>query len=174
VIDDAITALTGALGGGALRLLPEAISLWRDHDQHDNAVELARVDLAKTSAELENALELAKVWERESEQKARARMAAAHAEEMLIYAQRGGRRQSSAPLVDVLARSVRPVVTYWLLAFYTAYKIVVIYDAMKQGVPVASLAPILRTDDDVAIFSGAITYWFIDQTITRAASVRND
>jgi hypothetical protein len=141
-------ALAGAFGGGLLRLLPELISAWRSREHHRDA------------------LELAKVYQGETDVQAQVRLEAARTEAMLIEQSAQGERTGVRP-IDTLTLSVRPIVTFWLLFFYTLYKAVVIYDALRQGISISSLAPILRTDDDVEIFSGAITFWFLDQTLNR-------
>jgi len=170
----ALAALLGALGGGALRLLPEFIDVWRSRQNSGKALELARIDLEKSQAQFANAVELAKLQQDETEAAAQIRLELTRAEAQLA-AQRAQGERSGVRLVDALNLSVRPIVTFWLLLFYTMYKVIVVYDALNQGVAVATLAPILRTDSDVEIFSGVITFWFVDQALVRRRhTVAND
>lgn len=170
-----LAALAGALGGGVLRLLPELLGIWRNSHDSGNALELARIDLEKSRAQLDNAVELAKWRHGESEASAQERLELTRAQAQLA-AQRAQGERSGIRYIDALNLSVRPLVTFWLLFFYTMYKVIVVYDALRQSIPVASLAPVLRTDSDVEIFSGVITFWFLDQTLTRrpGSTAQND
>jgi hypothetical protein len=167
----AIMTLIGALGGGGLRLIPEIISAWSNRPSKTNAVELAHIDLDRTRAELDAKLETAKLGPENYEAEARAAVARAEAETKLL-AMKAQAHLSGVQWVDALNLSVRPITTFLMLALYIIFKLIVIRDAVIQAAgpssaTVTSLAVLIWTEDDAAIFSGILSYWFADSAIAR-------
>lgn len=160
-----IMALLGALGGGALRIVPELIEAWRHRNDPSNELELARLALEQTKAELANKLELAQTRAQFTDAQAAAVSQIAQSTAQVIGHQAQA-HLSGIKWVDGTNLLVRPVVTLWLLGLYSLYKALTVYVAIKQGTALDDVANIMWTPDDVAIFSGAITFWFVDQSIS--------
>lgn len=160
-----IMALLGAIGGGALRILPELIEAWRHRNDPANTLELAKLELEKTRAELANKLELAQTRAQFTDAQAAAVSQIAQSTAQVV-AQQAQAHLSGIRWVDGTNLLVRPIVTLWLLALYSLYKALTVYIAIKQGASLDDVAAVMWTPDDVAIFSGAITFWFVDQSIS--------
>jgi len=64
-----------------------------------------------------------------------------------------------------LSASVRPVVTYWVLALWSAAHAVFMWNAWAAGMPAAEAFKTIMTPDFSALLSGTINYWFLDRTL---------
>jgi hypothetical protein len=144
-------AIFGAIGGGALRLVPVAITAYRSRKASENEIELARIDLEKTRAEA----------------------AAVVPHEYVTPETVAPLLQPSRPhWTEALNLLVRPTITLWLLVLYTIYKIDLIAIAIFQDTPFVDMAGVIWNDDDIAIFSGTMTFWFVDQALAEPRSTR--
>jgi hypothetical protein len=159
-----IMALLGGIGGAAARILPEIIEAWKHRNDPANELELAKIELEKTKAELQNKLELAQTRAQFTEAQALAVAAIAQSKAAVI-AQQAQAKLTGIPFVDGANLLVRPVVTLWLLTLYTLYKVLTVWAAVTQHATLDDVAGAMWTPDDIAIFSGAITFWFVDQSI---------
>lgn len=159
-----IMALLGGIGGAAARILPEIIEAWKHRNDPANELELAKIELEKTKSELQNKLELAQTRAQFTEAQAQAVAAIAQSKAAVI-AQQAQAKLTGIPFVDGANLLVRPVVTLWLLTLYTLYKALTVWTAVTQHATLDAVASAMWTPDDIAIFSGAITFWFVDQSI---------
>lgn len=159
-----IMALLGALGGGALRILPELIDTWKHRNDPAHDLDMAKLELEKTRVKLQSKVDLATARAQFSDAQAQAVASIAKSQAQVI-AQQAQAQLTGSKLVDGANLLVRPVVTLWLLALYTLYKVLTVYASIVQHVPLDDVANVMWTPDDVAIFSGAITFWFVDQSI---------
>jgi hypothetical protein len=162
-----IMALLGAIGGGALRIAPLLIDAWQHRNDPTHDLEMAKIELEKTKAELDNKVALATAQAQASDAQARASIAESKAQAALA-AQQAQAHLTGIPFVDGANLLVRPVVTLWLLLLYTLYKVITVYAAITQHATLDDVAGDMWTPDDVAIFAGAITFWFVDESISNA------
>lgn len=167
----AFMAIFGALGGGLLRLAPVLIDAWLNRNATSDAIELARIELEKTRVEAEAVTLRATLPEAQAS--ANAALAQANATLAALAAQRAeadAARPAPPPhpnrWLEALSLAVRPAITLWLLALYTAYKAMLFAVALMQHTPFADMATVIWNDDDITIFSGAVSFWFIDQVLS--------
>jgi hypothetical protein len=66
-----------------------------------------------------------------------------------------------------LSASVRPVMTYYLLAVYGVVKVCLVINQMRTGVPFVDVMPKLWSGDDMALLSGVVNYWILDRTLAK-------
>jgi hypothetical protein len=175
---DTAMALIGALGGGALRLVPEFVAVYLHRTDDRTHVKLAEIqlELQSTRERLDAAAGEAQRQRAEIVRRMAQRDAAAAPPEPpappapradLDADLDAGREPFAAmPAPPAPKRWVEASVTFWLLAIYTGFKAVLMWEASSQHVTAAVLAPLIWGDDDWTIFSGAITYWFIDRTLS--------
>ncbi|HKR44556.1 MAG TPA: hypothetical protein VJU59_33610 [Paraburkholderia sp.] len=166
-----VFALLGAVGGGALRLLPEMLGAWASRQQKGNAVRLAELHLEEVRAELAARLDIAKLGAENIEAEGRLAVDKARAESMVI-AQQAQSHLTGVRWADALNLSVRPIATYLMLLLYIAFKLIVIRDAVIQAegptsATVTSLVAIVWNEEDAAIFAGVLTFWFADSVLVR-------
>jgi len=164
----AIFTLLGALGGGALRLLPELFDAWANRGQKENAVRLAELALEQAKAELTNKLEVARLGAENIEAEGRAAIDKAKAEALVLDHQAQA-QLTGVKWADALNVSVRPTVTYLFVALFVAFKLVVLIDAWKQTATVTSLLPVIWNTDDAAMFAAVMSFWFADAALSRRA-----
>lgn len=163
---DSAMALVGALGGGLLRLVPELIKVYLHRTDDRTHVKLAEIqlELQQTRESLNAAASAAQQQRAEIVRRMAQRDAdAAAAAEITAPPVLMPAPQIVPP---TRGRWVEAAVTFWLLAIYTGFKAVLMWEASSQHVTAAVLAPLIWGDDDWTIFSGAITYWFIDRTLS--------
>jgi hypothetical protein len=166
-----IMTLIGALGGGGLRLIPEIITAWNNRHAVNNAVELAQVELERARVEYNTKLEVAKLGVENLDAVGRTALERAKAQAMVI-AQQAQAQLTGVKWADALNLSVRPITTFFMLALYVCFKLIVIRDAVIQAAgpstaTVVSLSALIWNEDDAAIFSGILSYWFADSAISR-------
>jgi hypothetical protein len=177
----AFMAIFGALGGGLLRLAPVLIDAWLNRNATSDAIELARIELEKSRVEAEAVTLRATLPEAQAN--ANAALAQANATLAALAAQRAEAEaahpfaQPAAPprpnrWLEALSLAVRPAITLWLLGLYTAYKAMLFAIALMQHTPFADMATVIWNDDDITIFSDAVSFWFIDQAINDSKAAR--
>lgn len=66
-----------------------------------------------------------------------------------------------------LSASVRPIVSYWLLAIYTCAKCATLYLAMKSGVGLAEAVRASYTEFDGAMLGSVLSFWFADRSLRK-------
>ena len=64
-----------------------------------------------------------------------------------------------------LSASVRPVVTYWIMALWSFIHVWFAWQAHKAGAPPEVVFKTMMTVDFTALVSGTINYWFLDRTL---------
>lgn len=64
-----------------------------------------------------------------------------------------------------LSASVRPVVTYWIMALWSFVHIWFAWNAWLAGASPEAVFKTMMTVDFCALVSGTINYWFLDRTL---------
>ncbi|MFM7010389.1 MAG: hypothetical protein ACKO0Z_13845 [Betaproteobacteria bacterium] len=64
-----------------------------------------------------------------------------------------------------LSASVRPVVTYWIMALWSFIHVWFAYQAHRAGASPEVVFKTMMTVDFCALVSGTINYWFLDRTL---------
>lgn len=64
-----------------------------------------------------------------------------------------------------LSASVRPVITYWIIAIWSFVHIWFAWNAWMTGASPKEVFMTMMTADFTALVSGTINYWFLDRTL---------
>ena len=73
----------------------------------------------------------------------------------------------SAGWVASLSASVRPIVTYWVLALWSFIHAWFAWNAWAAGAPPVEVFRTMMTADFAALVSGTLNYWFLDRTLAK-------
>lgn len=73
--------------------------------------------------------------------------------------------KAAGGLAAKLSASVRPVVTYWIMALWSFIHLWFAYQAHKAGASPEVVFKTMMTVDFCALVSGTINYWFLDRTL---------
>ena len=154
-----IETLLGGLLGGVFRLAPEILK-WidrrgeRGHElaMQDKALEFEKIRGAQRMAEIGAAADAA--WN----------SGAIQALKEAITAQG---RPSGVKWADALSISVRPVITYWMMALYCAAKTAAFVAAVTAGAGWGSAVLHAWTDADQALWAGVLNFWFIGRVFDK-------
>lgn len=157
-----ILTLLSMLGGGLMRLLPEILSFL--NKKTDNAHELAMMD---KQAELERTRSVMRREEIETQGQVDFNIAELNA---LGEALKGQMQPTGIGWVDALNFLVRPLTTYFFLAMYAAAKIAMFMVAMRSGLDGWSTILKIYDDEDRAILSGILAFWFLGRVFDKARS----
>lgn len=76
--------------------------------------------------------------------------------------------QAAGGWVAALSASVRPLVTFWLMALYTMAKLFTLTLAIQGGVPFLTAATQAYTEMDGALLSSILSFWFVDRSLRKA------
>jgi len=157
-----LESILGVAFGGVTRLAQEGLSIWdkRDERKHERSMFEAQVKLQETKAVAEADL---RRMDLEAERER------GHVD-LLTTALRDQASQVRAAggWVASLSASVRPVVTYILLAMYVVVKVAVLQRMLAQEVPFLEAAARSFTEFDATIFGATMTYWFADRSIGKS------
>jgi len=154
-----IETLLGGLLGGAFRLAPEILK-WLDR-QGERGHELAMQDKALEFEKLRGAQRMGEIG------------AAADAAwntgaiEALKEAVRTQGEKTGVRWADALSSSVRPVITYWMMALYCAAKTAAFVAAVNTGTDWGSAVLHAWTDADQALWAGVLNFWFLGRVFDR-------
>ncbi len=154
-----IETLLGGLLGGAFRLAPELLK-WLDR-KGERGHELSMQDKALEFEKLRGAQKMAEIG---------ANSDAAWntgALEALKDAVRGQGEKTGVAWADALSSSVRPVITYLLVAMYCSVKVATFVGSLQSGVGFGESMVTSWTEADQALLSGILNFWFISRVWER-------
>lgn len=69
--------------------------------------------------------------------------------------------------VASLSASVRPVITYWVLAIWSFVHVWYAYNAWATGADAKTVFTTMMSADFAALVAGTLNYWFLDRTLAR-------
>ena len=157
-----IETLLGGLLGGAFRLAPELLK-WLDR-QGERGHELAMQDKALEFEKIRGAQRMAEIG------------ASADAAwntgaiEALRDAVRTQGEKTGVWWADALSSSVRPIITYWLMALYCAAKTVAFVAALNAGAGWGAAVLAAWSEADQALWAGVLNFWFLGRVFDRGRS----
>ncbi len=154
-----IETLLGGLLGGAFRLAPEFLK-WLDrkgergHElaMQDKALEFEKIRGAQRMAEIGSQAEAA--WN-------------TGAIEALRDAVRTQGEKTGVWWADAVSSSVRPIITYWLMALYCAAKTVAFVAALNAGAGWGVAVLAAWSEADQALWAGVLNFWFLGRVFDR-------
>lgn len=156
-----IETLLGGLLGGAFRLAPEVLK-WVDR-KGERGHELAMQDKALDFEKLRGAQRMAEIgasadatWN-------------SGALETLREAICGQGEKTGMPWADALSSSVRPVITYWLMALYCAAKTAYFMLVLNAGTDWSVATSHAWTEADQALWAGVMNFWFLGRVFDRVS-----
>ncbi|MBP9904489.1 MAG: hypothetical protein KBF66_02945 [Rhodoferax sp.] len=157
-----IETLLGGLLGGAFRLAPEFLK-WMDrkgergHElaMQDKALEFEKVRGAQHMSEISSQADAA--WN-------------TGAIEALRDAVRTQGEKTGVWWADALSSSVRPIITYWLMALYCAAKLVAFIAALNAGAGWGVAVLAAWSEADQALWAGVLNFWFLGRVFDRGRS----
>ena len=157
-----IETLLGGLLGGAFRLAPEFLK-WLDrkgergHElaMQDKALEFEKIRGAQRMAEIGSQADAA--WN-------------TGAIEALRDAVRTQGEKTGVWWADALSSTVRPIITYWLMALYCAAKTVAFVAALNAGAGWGTAVLAAWSEADQALWAGVLNFWFLGRVFDRGRS----
>ena len=157
-----IETLLGGFLGGAFRLAPEILK-WLDR-KGERGHELAMQDKALEFEKLRGTQRMAEIG---ATADAVWNTGALDALKSAISAQG---QTSGVKWVDGLSSSVRPVITYWLMALYCAAKTAAFAAAVTAGAGWGTAILHAWTEADQALWAGVLNFWFLGRVFDRVRS----
>jgi hypothetical protein len=159
-----ISTITGLLGSGLgalMRYIPEIFKLLtqKNDQSHEYRMTLLQLDIDKARASQQIDL----VHANQSLEEARGEMSA------YLEAIKGQSQLTGVKWIDGLSQSVRPILSYWWQALFTAYKVCVIIVAWTATKTLGDFAAEMWTTNDSAILGTIIGFWFVDRVIRRGS-----
>ena len=157
-----IETLLGDLLGGAFRLAPEILK-WLDrkgergHElaMQDKGLEFEKIRGAQRMAEIGASADAA--WN-------------TGAIEALRDAVRTQGEKTGVWWADALSSSIRPIITYWLMALYCAAKTVAFIAALNAGAGWGAAVLAAWSEADQALWAGVLNFWFLGRVFDRSRS----
>jgi len=155
------SGILGTLLGGIFRVIPEILKIVdkKNERSHELSMFNAQVDLEKTRGQI-------KLDEIGAQHQADIDSGVISAFKAAID-QQSEMVKSAGKFLAGLSASVRPFMTYYLLALYGTAKFVMAYLAWVQGHDMAAVAGIIWVPDDMALLCGVINYWIMDRTLAK-------
>lgn len=151
--------LLGGLFGGIFRLAPEILKFFdkKNERQHELAMFEHQCDLEKIRGQQ-------KLAEIGAQRDASLDVGAMDAFNAAIN-QQAEMVKAAGGWAASLSASVRPVVTYWMLAIWSIAHFVFMWNAWSSGFPAIEIFRQILSPDFCALLSGTINYWFLDRTL---------
>jgi hypothetical protein len=151
----------GSLIGGLFRLAPEVLK-WLDKKnerQHELAMFEKQCDLEKVRGEI-------KLQEIGAQRDLAVDSGVIDAFKSAIE-QQTEMVKAAGGWIASLSASVRPMVTYWVLAIWSFIHVWFAYNAWLRGMPPEIVFKTMMTADFAALVSGTLNYWFLDRTLAK-------
>ena len=151
----------GSLLGGLFRLAPEVLK-WLDK-KNERAHELAMFDRQCDLEKERGAQKLAEIGAQRDMAIDSGVMDAFSA----AINQQTEMAKAAGGWAATLSASVRPVVTYWILALWSFLHVWLAWNAWLRGMPPELVFKTMMTADFSALVSGTLNYWFLDRTLAK-------
>lgn len=153
--------ILGSLIGGIFRLAPEVLK-WLDKKnerEHELAMFERQVDLEKTRGQQKLA-EIGAQRDLAVDTGAMEAFKAAIDQQTEMVKAAGG-------WAATVSATVRPVMTYYLLALYGIAKATALIAAMWNGEPALHVLSECWDPEDMALLCGVVNYWIMDRTLAK-------
>ena len=153
------SGIFGSLFGGLFRLIPEILKYFDKGNERAHELEMFReqCELEKVRGQIK----MADAQESHQESVDDGVLAAFNA----AIKQQADMAVAAGGWAASLSASVRPVLTYYLLALYGLVKMALYFHALAQGQAWDVVLPRMWGADDMALLSGAVNYWLLDRTL---------
>lgn len=152
-----IESLLGSLLGGVLRIAPEMLKFF------DRKGERAH-ELALLGAEMEFARVKGEIAMRQTE----AVMTVAEMDAIgEALKEQGATARAAGKWVAAISALVRPIVTYWFVALYSAHKVASMWLAYAQSGSWQQVFLTSWNESDMGILSMILTFWFVGRVWER-------
>ena len=151
----------GSLIGGVFRLAPEVLKFLDKKNEREH-----ELLMFKNQCELEAMRGSQKLQEIGAARDAAIDTGAMDAFKAAIE-QQSEMVKAAGGWVASLSASVRPVVTYWILALWSFIHVSYAWNAWAHGMPPADVFKLMMSADFAALVSGTLNYWFLDRTLSK-------
>ena len=152
-----LEGLLGSLFGGIFRIAPEILKVFDRKNERKH-------ELAMTEAEMKFAQIRGEIGMRETE----AKMTISELDAISsAITEQGQTARAAGKFVAALSALVRPLITYWFTAMYSAVKTVSIWLAVEAGADWREVLIQSWTPEDMAILSLILTFWFVGRVWER-------
>ena len=154
-----LISLFGGGLGGLLRFVPEIFKLFTEKADREHEYRMTQLQLQIDQARATQQIDLAHV---------QGDMAVQSGEmKAYIEAIKGQSAPTGVAWVDALNASVRPVITYWWMIVFTAYKIANITAVCLHWTGLDDFIQRLWTVQDAGILSMILGFWFVDRAMRK-------
>lgn len=149
----------GSLIGGLFRLAPEVLKFFdkKNEREHELAMFERQVDLEKVRGSI-------KLQEIGAQRDMAVDAGVIGALQAAIQ-QQTEMAKAAGGWVASLSASVRPIVTYWILAVWTGVHCWYGYQGWASGLDATEVFKLMLSADFAALVSGTLNYWFLDRTL---------
>lgn len=151
--------ILGGLIGGIFRLAPEVIKFFDKKNEREH-----ELSMFSRQCELEQLRGAQKLAEIGAQRDAEVDVGVMDAFKAAIN-QQAEMVKAAGGLAASLSASVRPVVTYWIMALWSFIHIWFAWHAHNAGASPEIVFKTMMTADFCALVSGTINYWFLDRTL---------
>lgn len=155
------SGLLGSIFGGLFRLAPEVLK-WLDR-KNERAHELS---MFQAQCMLERERGSQKLQEIGAQRDMAVDVATLDAFKAAVESQ-ADMSKAAGGWVAALSASVRPVITYWILAVWSGIHLYLAIAAAIAGTPATEVFRQMMSADFAALVAGTINYWFLDRTLAK-------
>jgi hypothetical protein len=153
--------ILGSLIGGLFRLAPEVLKFMDKKNERGH--ELQMFD---RQCQLEQARGAQKLSEIGAERDMAVDVGVMDAFKAAIE-QQTEMTKAAGGWVAAMSASVRPVVTYWILAIWSFVHVWYAVTGYNAGLPPTEVFKMVMSADFAALVSGTLNYWFLDRTLSK-------
>lgn len=153
--------VVGSVLGGVFRLVPEFLKAFDRKNERSH--ELAMFDRQCKLEEQRGAQKLAEIG---AQHQADLDVGVIGAFKSAIE-QQTEMTKAAGGWVAALSASVRPVITYWVLAIWSFVHVWYAYNAWATGADAKTVFTTMMSADFAALVAGTLNYWFLDRTLAR-------
>lgn len=151
----------GSLLGGIFRLAPEVLKFF--DRKNERAHELAMFEQQCQLEQLRGQQKLAEIG---AQREAAVDTGVLDAFNSAIQ-QQASMVRAAGGWAASLSASVRPVVTYWMLAIYSMVHVWYGWQAYSSGLDATEVFKLMMSADFAALVAGTLNYWFLDRTLAK-------
>lgn len=158
-----LESLLGSVLGGVFRLAPELLKVFDRKNEREHEHRMARLELEVAEKRMEYGL-------RQGEQALTGQELNAMAEALK---EQGQTARAAGRWVAAISALVRPFITYWVVALWTAAKVCGMILAFEQAADWRQVFIDAWGPEDAGILSMILTFWFVGRVWERHSGRSN-
>lgn len=148
-------SLVGGGIGGIMRIVPEVMKIMQAKNERKHELEMTRLQIEIDAKRAAGELDAIRAQGENAD--------AVGQQAVLLEAIKAQGRPTGVRWIDGISATVRPFLTYWWMALFSAYKVCTMYYAWESKENLKEFSLSIWSQGDATVLSMIVSFWFVDR-----------